>query len=335
MESSVDALLNFISEDCCVSVEVMLLEGLQVSETFKLCDGVYLAELKDVPSESLRHFMDNFSSKSLPPSPMAKTFNADDSERPKLPDSALFRVKEIRPKFFDADNPKWEKFDVEDMSLLEDVSNLLTLIGPSSPIVRRRYWDLKDGSLMSDFTGRIAGAQPAGTKVFSAHMAKKHEVEGFKIVLEKYLQLSVPERKRFDVPLHRLNKAVRHEINQGPKDALQDKAIDLAIALESLLLSDQNDGVQLSLNLRLRGAWLAGGDVARRQEVFKLLGIIYNARSRAVHSGAVPSKQRDEVELSLQKGLVLCADLISKVIATPPDWQLLILGGGVAPATPI
>jgi hypothetical protein len=329
VESATDALLRFISEDFCSSVEVMLLEGLKVTDTIELCDGVFISKLEDVPSDALKIFLREFESKPLPPSAMAKTFHADDSQAPKLPDSALFRITKVRPKFFDANDPKFNRFDTESLALLEDVFSLLTLVGPSSPIIRRRYSDLEAGALMSGFTARSAGAQPEGTKVFTTYDATRDEFDMFKDVLQKYLKLPRRERKRLDVPLHRLNKAVRHKLDQGPKDALQDRAIDLAIALESLLLSDQNDGVQLTLNLKLRGAWLAGGDLVRRQKVYKLLGVIYNARSKAIHSGTAPSDTKDanKIEVSLELGLALCAELIVQVIHERPDWEVLILGG--------
>ena len=68
---------------------------------------------------------------------------------------------------------------------------------------------------------------------------------------------------------------------------LADISIDLGIALEALLLHEQNkkNRGELRFRLGLRGAWLVGSDGNERAEILKLLREVYDLRSIAVHSG--------------------------------------------------
>ena len=72
-----------------------------------------------------------------------------------------------------------------------------------------------------------------------------------------------------------IDKTLRHNVLRIPLDRLDragrvrdfaDKAIDLGIALEALLLHDAKGG-EKSFRMSLRGAWLAGADENERVEI--------------------------------------------------------------------
>ncbi|WP_460160802.1 hypothetical protein [Pseudomonas sp. S2_B10] len=56
VESSVDALFDFIEQDYNPCVEVVLLRGIKVPGTFQLLDDVFIASPESVPSASLKFF---------------------------------------------------------------------------------------------------------------------------------------------------------------------------------------------------------------------------------------------------------------------------------------
>ncbi|CAE6971639.1 hypothetical protein R69608_07652 [Paraburkholderia nemoris] len=128
---------------------------------------------------------------------------------------------------------------------------------------------------------------------------------------------------KLKVPLHRLNEAVKHQNNV-------DRALDLGIALESLLLAHQPSKEQLSLQFRLRGAWLLGKNGQHRAELFDTFNKLYSYRSFAAHSGAVaPTKTpEEEVKKTLEDGLALCAEAVCKIVEKGgfPEWNRLVVG---------
>lgn len=114
----------------------------------------------------------------------------------------------------------------------------------------------------------------------------------------------------------------------------EDRAIELGIALESLLLNDIESYTPLSYQLRLRGALLHGGTETDRANVYDLLYDIYDLRSKAAHGGKLKIRdkfrngQRMKTESRLWQGIELCAHLIRKVAEQKkwPDWKSLVLG---------
>ena len=124
------------------------------------------------------------------------------------------------------------------------------------------------------------------------------------------------------IPLDRLDRAA------GDRD-LADRAIDLGIALEALLLHEQNkkDRGELRYRLSLRGAWLGGVNEEERREILTSLRDVYDLRSHAVHTGAVDRGNR--TDQTIECGTALCKQLIRKAIDVGGDinWESLVLGG--------
>ena len=112
----------------------------------------------------------------------------------------------------------------------------------------------------------------------------------------------------------------------------EDKIIDLAIALESLYLSDTPPG-EFTFKLSVRAAWYLGIDKPHRQELMKDFRKIYEWRSKVVHTGKLPNKTRrtpytpEEVKAFIAKAQNLCRDSVIKILEDGkfPDWNSLIL----------
>lgn len=108
-----------------------------------------------------------------------------------------------------------------------------------------------------------------------------------------------------------------------------DRALDLGIALEMVLLSDmRNEGSfpgQWHVQFRSRGAWLIGNSYLDRKRFYKTLGEIYSARSQVAHTGTVAS----ELTEKFTEHVALAEMVFSKFITAnqPIDWPKLILGG--------
>ncbi|WP_347905997.1 hypothetical protein [Pseudomonas purpurea] len=325
VEESVGDLFEFLSQDYSPCIDIVLLRGIKVPCTVELLENVFISKPEDVPSETLKRFIAEYPLKLTPFSFMSPTSPVDYTAPAKLPDSVLFRLKKVYPKFFQFDDPACQEFDMKDLDFFKKISELLTIVCPAIPINRRDYSELQAGSFLQGFTPRnfMTSYREAGSGI--CHDASIEDLELLKKVLSAYLELDDRLRDKLDVPIHRLNEAVRH-------DNPVDQAIDLGIALESLLLNDQGDSVQLSLQFRLRGAWLLGHDLVSRKEIHNHLRDLYSYRSTAVHSGRLTKKSKEykRAQERLTAGLQLCADAIKALIfAKEVSWENVVLGGEI------
>ena len=111
---------------------------------------------------------------------------------------------------------------------------------------------------------------------------------------------------------------------------LEDRYIDLRIALETLYLKDfvnENSG-EMRFRLSLFGAWHLGANLDERRSIRKALREAYDTASGAVHSGEV----LDNKTLYLKEAQDLCRQGILKLLSegAPKDWGDLILGASLS-----
>ncbi len=115
-----------------------------------------------------------------------------------------------------------------------------------------------------------------------------------------------------------------------------DKALDLGIALESLLMSGKNDSGEITYKMQTRAAWLLGTDHNSRLLVLDWLRAIYRLRSRVAHGAAPPDSitvgdRTVPVSEALDLGTRICSAVALSVFQTgpSPDWDRIVLGADV------
>ncbi|RPJ23697.1 MAG: hypothetical protein EHM33_20150 [Chloroflexi bacterium] len=142
-------------------------------------------------------------------------------------------------------------------------------------------------------------------------------------VLMKYDKLNHSEKMRTERILNRLSQAKR-------RTQIEDKILDLGIALEMLLLQDNSNREQLSLSFRLRGSWLMGQSPEDRHEKYLQLRDIYSYRSDVAHGGVLCGGEEAKIESvrrSFPEYQRLAEDICRKIITDgKPHWTRLILG---------
>jgi hypothetical protein len=236
--------------------------------------------------------------------------------------SALITTAEYGPIFYrpsageipsqDAQRRAWEAFN-----LLDEARTLLSLLNVRAAY--RRSWVQPKDPLMS--TG-IGTGSLLNLEGFFGRETQIDETAAQELAAA-YFGIDASRRQRtLRIPLDRLDRSA------GYRD-LTDRAIDLGIALEALLLHDLDgrDRGELRFRLSLRGAWLGASDQQERTEVQKSLKDVYDLRSAAVHSGAVdPSTSNRQ---TIERGTELCKRLIRKTINANAriNWNALVLGG--------
>ncbi len=116
--------------------------------------------------------------------------------------------------------------------------------------------------------------------------------------------------------------------SKDPYEQLADRFIDLRIALECLYAQDFLDAKQTQgfrFKLPLFGAWHLGTDFEERKCIRKKLRQVYDAASKAVHTGDLEFSENQEPLSTAQD---LCRRGILKLLreGPPRDWGDLILG---------
>jgi hypothetical protein len=141
--------------------------------------------------------------------------------------------------------------------------------------------------------------------------------------LRGYLRLGRATQQRLALPLQRLRLSLI-------RVTLVDRAVDLGIALESLLIAGDKH-TELVETGALRAAILIGGEHLERERSDAVYRKFYNElRSPAVHTGVIETKplkikhvgERSAVDL-LALAQTLCGSLISRIIELGafPDWR--------------
>ena len=135
-----------------------------------------------------------------------------------------------------------------------------------------------------------------------------------------FQRMEPKSQARARLALQRLGQALR-------RHGLGDKAIELAIALETL--TADGDANEVSHKVKVRATKILGGDAAARERNAKLIAETYNIRSKQMHTGSFDaSKPRTVAGASLTPAEILeqtaslCADLIVAMIrrGSIPTW---------------
>ena len=118
----------------------------------------------------------------------------------------------------------------------------------------------------------------------------------------------------------------RWKRSKRPNARLEDRYIDLRIALETLYLKDfvNEYSTEMRFRLPLFGAWYLGSTFEERRDIRKTLRDAYDTASGVVHSGEISNKSKG----CLEEAQELCRLGILKLLheGHPEDWGDLILG---------
>lgn len=323
-EAALKRLDDFLATDINRVIDVLILKGIEVDDTVEVAPGILLSPLHKVPSSHLRQFMEietAFKKPELRPFSLMHFFDEQDNS----PQAALYRHREVSPKFLTP--PKKGKTFKSQMSPpstdIYEIAKILTVTGPSSPVIYKSYSELADGEFMKGHSGYSAGHHDSETRVRFTKKITVDEITAHQDVYLAYLRMPDKAKKILDVSLHRLNEAIKH---LEPVD----RALDLGIALESLFLSGEKSRADIGLKVRRRGAWLLGETAEAHEEILTELKTIYDLRSCAAHSGSFASARRTtpEVERVLLSGISLCSAAILKIVRLGqiPQWKTYDIG---------
>lgn len=127
--------------------------------------------------------------------------------------------------------------------------------------------------------------------------------------------------RKYRIAVDRWRRSKREDIS------LEDRYIELRIALETLYLKDfaNEHSQEMRFRLALFGAWHLGKDLEERKSIRRTLRNAYDTASKAVHTGEIPADQAN----GLKNAQSLCRRGILKLLdeGAPEEWGDMVLGG--------
>jgi len=148
--------------------------------------------------------------------------------------------------------------------------------------------------------------------------------EQFRDLFSKFVTVSPSEKDVLRVAIDRLNSR---------RLGLVDRAIDVGIALEVIMLHDNSkDRGELKYRTAIRGAAFLGGISSERVANFNTIKEAYDLRSEAVHKGKLEDKKpgRRNAGMIIKDTSDLLLRIVDKIIKTGkfPRWEDYVLNIG-------
>lgn len=242
------------------------------------------------------------------------------------PTIVISRSKKIRPRIPPENHSS--EFIEPDKDLIE-FAYLLCLVSKGAPNPVAWWGDIERTVPAAHLSGRnphLISELSAPPRIWgrSLVLPKISVSEKEKALIEGFFSLPVDSRKPMQLALRRLSRArLRHEI--------EDKALELGIAIEAMFLTDKDKTRSLTYLISLRGA-LVEDSAVERSKTAQILKKCYELRSRAAHGSSLSkvkplklSGERMSAEEVLSEGGRILITFITKCIRAGgiPDWENL------------
>lgn len=273
-----------------VAREIIVLDGVRVREGVELASGVRLEPLT-----------------SLQPTDFRDQFSEGPPWQPGYERAALVRTFDHPVILKAADDPfPANVLAIAQDQTLSDIARLFTLLKGVAPARVAHWWE-------HDF------AIPSRTPTTAASVTA-----GFESIFHPFeVDGNAAERLRHWVPLAqgcppalwRILRVALDRLNAAKRRrGMVNRSIELGVAAEALFLRySGEDQSELRFRLATRAAWFLGSSKADRKQIFDCFCAVYDARSKAVHNGEVPSKVKG---LDVGEVLARGCDLLEQALIT-------------------
>jgi hypothetical protein len=307
-----ESLNTFLNSKEVPVLNTLWVLGIELDKTMELEHGYQIIPIKDMPDsrDKAQYFREDF--------------DALFHRLPK-PKAAIACINNVA-KIFNDDDMKQEREKMkgfwDSSHYLNEIALLLNALDGVSciPYFSTSY---TQPNMPLGMFGGSGGSSPLHD-IFGHRTTKLSEnVKGnITSLLDVFSKLPTNDKARIGRVLSRLSQAKRRE-------QIEDKILDLGIALEMAILEDNKNNEQLSLSFRLRGSWLIGREKEERQNIYQQLKDIYNYRSQVAHSGILCGNDREKINVVKEQfqAYSLLAERIIRhlILHGHPDWTMVIL----------
>lgn len=307
---------TFLNSDKVSVINTLWVLGVEVDKTIDLGNGYKIESVHKMPdSREKRRYLkrDDFfhpPHQIMPKPKSAITCICQVTKAVK--GSETFQQGKIRDKEF------WNSYQ-----RLSEIALLLNAIDGVSCIPYYLTSYALHGMPMGIFGGSGGGSPIYDIIGHASSKLSRDSVSEIHGLVDAFGVLPSGEKLRMTRALSRLSQAKR-------RLQIEDKILDLGIALEMALLDDNVNNDQLSQSFRLRGSWLIGKDGDDRHIIYSQLKDIYDYRCQVAHSGVLCKNnwtKIDEVRNRFHEYSFLAERIIQHLIHKGhPEWSKLILG---------
>lgn len=299
---------RYLDEDYIEIVSSVWIEGIRITEPVALVDGYRLTDLREVPDCFAKQVLLN---------------NCD----PRFPTVAACIKKDSYPKSIDKEN--MQEVKRVNSRLMNNLLKLNTLASVFALNENCKPKVIFQGNLIPNdrpfgLNMNVEGAMdPSLGNLFVSvkDCAVIGENSPFIDTIRSILDSSCLNKKQLGKCMKAMNRIAKSKETKE----LDDKILDLSIALELLLLDD-NDHGELNYRLSERGAILLGHNSNDRLNIYKDLKKLYGERSNVVHSGEVKKYTIEEFNRCVGYSEKIC---IYKLTNGEIDWDKLVIGGEI------
>lgn len=312
-ESAIAWLLKVLHTTSASGKTFHALWGAPVDSTIQLTDNVRLVPLADLPDCWVKQWL-------------AETAQRHDESPIQTlldytpPQSALVLEQHIDP-FIGSGEQAGSNDYLSNHEMLEDITLALTIVGRRVSLVAAYWFLFDDPDLERARIGSMRGGLLHEILPTSSDYSVVDAADAIHIV-NAYIGLNEGTRAHIRVALQRLSLALRRR-NLG------DKAVELAVAFESLLGDNANN--EMTHKITTRSVRLVGGSGDVRKKNSVLMKKAYEIRSKLVHTGSSnPNKKYAVIEEQLSGSEVIdqcidfCIQVIRKIVLMGhmPDWAV-------------
>lgn len=289
--------------------------GVTVETVVQLLPDLKIVPIEQLPDSSQKQLLMN----NIYPRSQALLMTMLDYVPPK---SALVANRVLKGVIYDPavaqadDSKEMTRTD----ELLADVTLVLTLVGPRVPISAVIWFVFDDPDLQQ--LGPLAGMRRSrGLEILPATPSDYPPLDATEVqeLVHKFFALDEDTKQKIRLSLHRLNMAQRRR-------GLGDRAVELCVALETLLGGPDNN--EVTHKVTIRSALLLGGRATARLENADVVKRTYGFRSTLVHQGKEPTGTKDingvktQVADIVDRAVNICVAVIKVIIRRGkiPDW---------------
>lgn len=292
--------------------------GVPISKEVRLTDTISILPVSDLRRSAIKRLLTG-ESRSMGDMLFRTPYEFD------LASSVLTIRSDIEQVLFTVEETEKRRVNsahsVSNYDVLADVARVLTLIGPRAPVSAGIWYEFDDEDLFG-YTSEISGRSTRFVDVLpiTSQSYPLLDADTAKELVPLFLGLDQQTQKKIRVALQRLNMAQR-------RHNLGDKAIELAISLESLLSTENNE---VKHRVTTRATRLLAGSEADRVRNRDVISAMYDYRSKMVHQGEAPQRGKNIAGVHttpadiLTSAVNLCVDVITSLLRARriPEWTV-------------
>jgi hypothetical protein len=315
-KASIAWLQKVLGTEQAEGIAVETFWGLRPTEPTTLIDNVQLMPFNSLPVSRQKEAL---SKTYWNPSPAVATptFLWD------APTAALVRPAVIRPYLRDADSNPQPNNTADYRALFTDARLCLATCGRRAIVPGPGWFQYIDPDLEAAVLGSSSNLSHHELMPFSVESTGPVDTDRAIVLLDQFIVLDSGQKIKARIAMQRLSQAY---LRRSPAD----KALELAIALEAMLVDSPGEH---TFKIGLRAALLTSSNLDARRRNRAIIQAMYKVRSSLMHSGQASDICRVSGYGDMQTAQVITeasaitAGVIEKIVGfgATPDWSAIEL----------